>query len=99
MKTQRVTLLTTPEFKEFLTKEAGREGVSVAELVRSRCEGRPGADAALLETLTTELRNAVRQAKTSLKRGLGEANAVLAELRAKAADNTEQPVRTRRPAK
>jgi hypothetical protein len=82
MKTERVTLLTSPEFKNFLTKEARREGVSVAELVRSRCEGRQGADQAMLETLTTELRGAVKEAKTALKRGLDEANAVMADLRA-----------------
>jgi hypothetical protein len=82
MKTERVTLLTSPEFKNFLTKEARREGVSVAELVRSRCEGRQGADQAMLETLTVELRGAVKQAKTALKRGLDEANAVMADLRA-----------------
>lgn len=82
MKTERVTLLTSPEFKSFLAKEARREGVSVAELVRSRCEGRQGADQAMLETLTVELRGAIKQAKTSLKRGLDEANAVMADLRA-----------------
>lgn len=82
MKTERVTLLTSPEFKSFLTKEARREGVSVAELVRSRCEGRQGADQAMLVTLTAELRGTVRQAKATLKRGLDEANAVMADLRA-----------------
>ena len=82
MKTERVTLLTSPEFKSFLTKEARREGVSVAELVRSRCEGRQGADQAMLMILTAELRGAMKQAKTALKRGLDEANAVMADLRA-----------------
>lgn len=82
MKTERVTILTSPEFKSFLTKEAHNEGVSVAELVRSRCEGRQGADQAMLEMLTAELRGAVKQAKASLKHGLDEANAVMAELRA-----------------
>ncbi len=82
MKTERVTLLTSPEFKSFLTKEARREGISVAELVRSRCEGRQGADQAMLMTLTAELRGAVKQAKAALKRGLDEANAVMADLRA-----------------
>ena len=48
MKTERVTLLTTPQFKAFLGVEAAREGVSVAELVRSRCERRPDAEEALL---------------------------------------------------
>jgi hypothetical protein len=36
MKTERVTLLTSPDFKAFLSAEARREGVSVAELVRTR---------------------------------------------------------------
>ena len=35
MKTERVTLLTSPDFKAFLNAEARLEGVSVAELVRS----------------------------------------------------------------
>jgi len=41
MKTARVTLLTSPDFKKFLNVEAQREGVSVAELIGSRCEQRP----------------------------------------------------------
>ncbi len=83
MKTERVTLLTSPEFKAFLASEARREKVSVAELVRSRCEGRPSEDEAVLIALTAELRAAVSQAKRSLREGLAEAEAVLAGLRAK----------------
>ena len=83
MKTERVTLLTTPEFKAFLGAEAMREGVSVAELVRSRCEQRPDADEAALASLAGELCKAVREAQASLKDGLTEANAVLAELRSR----------------
>lgn len=83
MKTERVTLLTSPEFKAFLGDEAAREGVSVAELVRSRCERKPDADEAMLASLATELRNAVREAKASLKIGLAEAESVMAELRAR----------------
>ena len=82
MKTERVTLLTTPEFKAFLGVEAAREGISVAELVRSRCGQRPGADEALLASLAGELRKCVREAQASLRGGLAEANATLAELRA-----------------
>ena len=81
MKTERVTLLTTPEFKAFLGAEAAREGVSVAELVRGRCELRPDADEALLVSLAQELRSAVREAQASLRSGLAEADAVIAELR------------------
>ena len=82
MKTERVTLLTSPEFKNFLIEEARTAGISVAELVRSRCEGRESADEAMLVELTAELRSAVKQAKASLKRGLDEANSVMADMRA-----------------
>ena len=81
MKTERVTLLTSPEFKNFLIEEARTAGVSVGELVRSRCEGRESADQVVLVELTAELRSAVKQAKASLKRGLDEANSVMADLR------------------
>jgi hypothetical protein len=85
MKTERVTLLTSPEFKAFLSAEAKREKVSVAEWVRSRCERRPSEDEAVLVALTSELRTAVGQAKKSLREGLAEADAMLAELRAQRA--------------
>jgi hypothetical protein len=81
MKTERVTLLTTKEFKSFLRAEAQREGVSVAELVRVRCEHKPHPDEAVLGRLTAELREAMRKAKSSLKEGLSEAQSTLAELR------------------
>ena len=81
MKTERVTLLTTKEFKSFLRAEAQREGVSVAELVRVRCEHKPHPDEVLLGRLTAELREALRTAKSSLKEGLSEAQSTLAELR------------------
>lgn len=81
MKTARLTLLTTPEFKAFLGAEAARGGISVAELVRSRCEQRQTDDEAVLASLAVELRQAVRQASAALKGGLAEADAVLAELR------------------
>ena len=83
MKTERVTLLTSPDFKAFLNAEAHREGVSVAELVRTRCERRPTDEEAILAALTGELNKAVAEARKSLKSGLDEAQAVLAELRAK----------------
>ncbi len=83
MKTERVTLLTSPDFKAFLTAEAVREGVSVAELVRRRCERQPPTeDEALLAALTQELSKAVAEAKRSLDRGLRDAQAVLDDIRA-----------------
>jgi hypothetical protein len=82
MKTERVTLLTTPQFKTFLNLEARREGISVAELIRTRCEHRPAGDEAALAALTTELRKAVGEARRALRAGLDEADAALNDLRA-----------------
>jgi hypothetical protein len=80
MKTERVTLLTSPDFKAFLNAEAHREGVSVAELVRTRCERRPSDEEVMLAELTRELQRSMGVAKRSLKSGLDEAQAVLKEL-------------------
>lgn len=85
MKTERVTLLTTPEFKAFLVKRASQEGVSVAELIRRRFDDGSGGDDAALAELTAELRRAVAGAKRSLAEGLAETRSVLAELRGEAA--------------
>ena len=41
MKTTRLKVLTTPAFRDWLRKEARNAGVSVAELVRTRCERKP----------------------------------------------------------
>ena len=38
-KSERITILGTPEFKSWLTTEAANEGVSVSELVRRRVSG------------------------------------------------------------
>ena len=83
MKTERVTLLTSPDFKAYLGAEAAREGVSVAALVRNRCERKPDADEAMLTALAAELHRAVGEAQASLKAGWAEADAVLSELRAR----------------
>lgn len=96
MKSERVTLLTTPEFKAFLTREAEREGVSVAELVRGRCERRPLQEDHTLAALTLELRDAVRSAKASLRDGLARADEVLAELQASRVSPAVRPRSTRR---
>ena len=96
MKTERVVLLTTPEFKAYLGVVAQREGKSVAELVRSRFERSPDSDEAVLVELTKQLRTAVAAAKKSLQDGLGEAESVLSELRAK---KSPQTVATRRTAR
>ena len=83
MKTQtaRTTILTTPAFKAWLSQEAEKEGISVSELVRQRCQAKPNKDEALLAALVAEVRKATKKAKASLTRGLNDAESVLAELR------------------
>jgi hypothetical protein len=83
MKTERVTFLAAPEFKAFLAAEAERDGVSVGELVRRRCEQRPSSDEAALAQLAAALRASVASARKSLAEGLDEAHAVLNELAVK----------------
>jgi hypothetical protein len=83
MKTERLVLLTTPAFKTYVGKEAKREGVSVAELVRRRVQPAANEDEATLVQLTAELRTAVEQAQKSAEQSLAEVEAILDELRQK----------------
>ncbi len=95
MKTERVTLLTSPDFKAFLNAEAHREGVSVAELVRTRCERRPSDEEAMLAELTRELQQSMVAAKRALKGGLDEAQAVLLELSLRRRDAINLPAKAK----
>ena len=83
VKTERITILGTPDFKEFLTREAKKEGVSLSQLVRQRCEKKPAnnEDEELLAALVKEVGAATVRAKLSLEKGLGDAEKVLAEIR------------------
>jgi len=91
MKTARLQVLTTPAFRDRLRREAKRAGVSVAELVRTRCEsassdGGPSNGASreeeqLVAELAAQLRKGVRKAQSSLRSSLAEANAMLEELK------------------
>jgi hypothetical protein len=83
MKTERITILATSEFKAFLSTEAAREKVSLGELVRSRCEQRPTTDMKVLKALTKTLRTSIAEAKQSLQDGLEDARTVLSELKLK----------------
>ena len=85
VKTERITILGTPKFKAFLVREAKREGMSVSQFVRQRCENRPQTqDEEILATLVEEIRTATAKASASLEKGLSDAEQVLAELRRKA---------------
>ena len=81
MKTERITLLGTPEFKAYLALEAGKEGVSLSELVRRRCERIPTEDEKALATLSEALTHAVAEARQSIAEGLEAANRVLEDVR------------------
>ncbi|MBI4792635.1 MAG: hypothetical protein HY789_07915 [Deltaproteobacteria bacterium] len=82
-KTERITILGTPDFKKFLTREAKKEGVSLSELVRQRCEKKPASnkEEELLAALVEEVMAAVARAKISLGKGLDDAEKVLSEIR------------------
>jgi hypothetical protein len=81
MKTARLQVLTTPSFRDRLRREARKAGISVAELVRRRCEGASAEEEQLIAELAAQLRKEVRQAQLSLRSSLAEANAMLEELR------------------
>jgi hypothetical protein len=83
MKTARLQVLTTPAFRDWLRKEARNAGVSVAELVRTRCERKPTGEEQTVARLAADLQKEVRRAQGALRSGLAEANSVLGELKAK----------------
>ncbi len=83
VKTERITILGSPDFKAFLTREAKKEGVSLSQLVRERCRQKPATDEdeELLSLLVAEVGKATARAKTSLEKGLTDAEKTLAEIR------------------
>ncbi|HRO59363.1 MAG TPA: hypothetical protein PK177_09400 [Burkholderiaceae bacterium] len=76
-------LLTTPAFKAYVRREAERESISVAELVRRRVQPAASEDEAMLVELTAQLRTAVEQAQRRAEQSLTEAEGILLELREK----------------
>lgn len=81
MKTARVQVLTTPAFRDWLRKEARKSGVSVAELVRTRCQGSANEEERVVAELAAQLGKDVRRAQSSLRSSLVGAEALLKELR------------------
>jgi len=82
-KTERITILGTPEFKAFLTREAKKEGVSLSQLVRERCQRKAtdSKEEELLSALVSEVNEATTRAKIALEKGLDDAERILAEIR------------------
>jgi hypothetical protein len=83
MKTARLQVLTTPAFRDWLRKEASKAGISVGELVRTRCEQRVGDEEAALAELTLLLRKEVTATRNMVRRNLDETRAILSDLRAR----------------
>jgi len=81
MKTQRITVLTSPKFKAFLAGEAQAEGVSISELVRRRCEQRTGKDEELLGTLARQLRLSNAVAHAALDQALAAIDTAQTEMK------------------
>ena len=88
VKSERITILGSRDFKSFLNKEAAKERISVSELVRRRCEQRPlnEGDEKLFAELIAQLRMSVTAAKKNLNKGIRDAESVLKELRSRDAD-------------
>ncbi len=81
-KTERITILGTPDFKNFLTAEAKKEGISLSMLVRRRCEQQTAnEEEQLLMDLLAELRTATKRAEESLDNGIESMQQTLAEMR------------------
>jgi len=83
MKTARLQVLTTSAFRDWLRKEARKAGVSVGELVRTRCEQRMSDEEAALAELTALLRKEVVATRATVRRNLDETRTILSELRAR----------------
>ncbi len=82
IKTERITILTTPDFKAFLSTEAEREGVSVSELIRERCLRKlvDHEDELLLKALVDQVHESTQKAQKALNKGLRDARQTLKAL-------------------
>lgn len=70
MKTERITVLVSKDFKRFLHTEAEAEGLNISELIRKRCELQPSPEEQLLSELARQLRDATKTANAALDAGL-----------------------------
>ena len=86
-KTERVTILTTPDFKSYLGSQAKKLGISVSELIRMRCveDTKPSAEEILLTELIAQSKKAIIKANSSLDKGLSDISGTLAYLKNKRA--------------
>lgn len=82
MRSQRVTILLTPQEKAAVTAKAARLKVTTSELLRLAFDAFDEVDErALLDALADELEQSVARARTSLRDARAELSATLHELR------------------
>jgi len=83
VKSERVTILTTPDFKQFLNAEAAAQGVSVSELVRERCMASPASneDEAILAAMVGQVNKSSADAEKALNKGLKDISSALKHIR------------------
>ena len=85
MKTERITFLASPDFKQYLATQAANDGISVGELIRSRCmSAQKGTDAQQereLSDLTALLQHSIVEARSSLQEGLQAAEMAMNSIR------------------
>ncbi len=84
IKSERITILASTEFKTFLHGEALNAGISVSELIRQRCmkPATTSEDEEILKALVEQVNISTAKAKNSLSKGLRDANKVLNQLKA-----------------
>jgi len=81
MKTERMTILLTPQQKHAINVKAQRLNLSAGEVVRRAVEQyRENEDEALLAALADELERSVREARAALKTALEETRGTLEHL-------------------
>lgn len=79
VKSERVTILATPEFKEFLIAEARAYGVSVSELIRERCSASldTDEDESMLASMVRRVNKSAAAAEKALDKGLADVATIL----------------------
>jgi len=83
VKSERVTILTTPDFKQFLSAEADAQGISVSELIRVRCTAEPttGEDEDILAAMVEQVNKSAFDAEKALSKGLKDVASALKNIR------------------
>jgi len=83
IKSERITILTTPDFKQFLNAEADAQGVSVSELIRVRCTASPASneDEAILAAMVEQVKKSSADAEKALNKGLKDIASTLNHIR------------------